>query len=470
MKFCENPFKYAYLAPQGEVRPCPWMHITLGNLYEQDIADIWHSPAAETARRSIKNGSFAFCRKTSCHFLEKDELPDLSEEEFAQKAKATDLPVYINIANDLTCNIACTTCRKGVYCPGEGEKEKIDSALEDILPVANQAELLELNGYGEFLANPSFIRLLNRLEPVRDDLKILLETNGVLFDEYHWEQFSHLSKYDLRVTVTLNSLRRDVYRYLSGGFDHRDRVLENLRFLSKLRRDGKINLLSVTMVVQDCNFWEVPEYIRTLSDEREFMFDTIMMKPLYKWYKMDEETYWFKNILNPQHPYHRSYLKILEDDCWKDPKVYDWGCHNIRESIPHPLKQEEIYRKILSRIYDNEDGLMPAEYLKKCVDRLGAKRIGFYGKNEFSLEFAKLLRETGAEIFQLTWALEDCCGEFTKVAKQDFKPDMADAMLIIDFFKGGYWFNDLRALGYRGPIVTVEDLVLQREHKAGESV
>lgn len=72
---------------------------------------------------------------------------------------------------------------------------------------------------------------------------------------------------------------------------------------------------------------------------------------------MDEETYWFKNILNPQHPYHRSYLKILEDDCWKDPKVYDWGCHNIRESIPHPLKQEEIYRKILSRIYDNEDGL-----------------------------------------------------------------------------------------------------------------
>ena len=77
---------------------------------------------------------------------------------------------------------------------------------------------------------------------------------------------------------------------------------------------------------------------------------------------MDEETYWFKNILNPQHPYHRSYLTILEDDCWKDPKVYDWGCHNIRESIPHPLKQEEIYRKILSRIYDNEDGLMPAEW------------------------------------------------------------------------------------------------------------
>lgn len=113
---------------------------------------------------------------------------------------------------------------------------------------------------------------------------------------------------------------------------------------------------------------------------------------------------------------------------------------------------------------------MPVDYLKKCVDRLGAKRIGFYGKNEFSIEFAKLLKETGVEIFQITWALEDCCGEFTKVAKQDFRPDMADAMLIIDFFKGGYWFKDLRALGYRGPLMTVEDFVLQREHEAGESV
>ena len=45
---------------------------------------------------------------------------------------------------------------------------------------------------------------------------------------------------------------------------------------------------------------------------------------------------------------------------------------------------------------------------------------------------------------------------------------MADAMLIIDFFKGGYWFKDLRALGYRGPLVTVEDFVLKREHEAGE--
>ena len=123
------------------------------------------------------------------------------------------------------------------------------------------------------------------------------------------------------MTVTLNSLQREVYRYLSGGFDHRDTVLENLRFLSRLRREGKFNGLEVTMVVQECIFWEVPDYIRTFTKSDEFAVDGIVMKPLYKWWKMSEETYWFKNILNPMHPYHKEYLKILADDCWKDPKV-----------------------------------------------------------------------------------------------------------------------------------------------------
>lgn len=314
-----------------------------------------------------------------------------------------------------------------------------------------------MNGGGEFLANPSFIEFLENLRPENDSFKLSFETNGVLFDEAHWQKFSHLGKYHITVTVTLNSLRKEVYRYLSGGFDHMDRVKKNLKFLSHLRRSGQINKLHVTMVVQECNFWEVPDYINTFTKSDEYAVDEIVMKPLYKWWKMDEETYWFKNILNPMHPYHQEYLKILADDCWNDPKVYDWGCHNIREPMPHPLKQEEIYRQIITKMYANEEGLSPREYVRKCLDKLGAKRIGFYGKNEFSQTFARLLREAGAEVFQLTWVPEDCEGEFHKVARQEFKPDMADAMLIIDFFKGGYWFKDLRLLGFKGKIVTVEE-------------
>lgn len=460
MKFCKRPFNSTYMAPDGEVWPCSWMHCTIGNLYEQDLGEIWNSKGAKQARDSILDGTFAFCRKTSCPFLEREDLPDLSDDEIKEQGVVSDTPLFMNIANDRICNIACTTCRTSIYCPKEGEREKIDGALERLIPYANKAKTINLNGQGEFLANPSYLKFLEKLRPENKDFQISFETNGILFDREHWERFSHLAQFDLRVNVTLNSIRKEVFRYLTGGFDKFSQLMDNLKFLSSLRREGKINELNLAMVVQESNFWEIPNYVETFSKSEVFSVDQITLRPVYRWFGMGDETYWFKNILNPMHPYHKEYLKILADDCWNDPKVYDWGCHNIREAMPHPLKQEEIYRKILSRVYNNEEGLSPVEYLRKCVDRLGAKRIGFYGKNEFSLEFAKLLKETGVEIFQLTWVSEDCEGEFKKVAKQDFKPDMADAMLIIDFFKGSYWFKDLRALDFKKEILTVKELVL----------
>lgn len=460
MKFCDRPFSYAYLAPNGEVWPCGWMHFTIGNLYEQKLDEIWHSEAAQTARESILDGSFAFCRKTSCPFCERGELPDLTEEEIRERAVPTEIPEDVTIANDRMCNIACTSCRTCLLPIDKEERRKIDGVLERLVPFANKMKSLDMNGQGEFLANQSFINFLGKLQPECKDFKINFETNGTLFDEAHWNRFSHLGDYNLSVTVTLNSLNREVYRYLSGGFDYLDRELDNLRFLSKLRREGKINNLTVTMVIQEVNCWEVPEYIRTFAHSEEFEIDKIQMKPLYNWFKMDPETYWYKNILNPLHPYHKEYLKILADDCWNEPKVWDWGCHNIREAMPYPLKQEEVYNRLLLDIYQNDQGLSPAEFLRACVERTGGGRIGYYGKNKFSKAFVKMLREAGADIaFQLTWVPECEDGEVPKVAKQEFRPELADLILLIDFHKGGYWLTDLPMLGFQGPILTVEEFV-----------
>lgn len=460
MKFCERPFRYAYLAPDGEVWPCGWMHCTIGNLYEQNLDEIWHSEAAEQARESILNGSFAFCRKMSCPFCERGELPDLTEEEIKQRAVPTEIPMDVTIANDRTCNIACTSCRTCLIPTDKEERRKIDGALERLVPFANKMASLDMNGQGEFLANQSFINFLGKLRPERKDFKINFETNGTLFDEAHWSRFSQLGDYDLSATVTLNSLNPEVYRYLSGGFDYLERELDNLRFLSKLRREGKINSLTVTMVIQEVNCWEVPKYIQTFAHSEEFEVDKIQMKPLYNWFKMDPATYWYKNILNPLHPYHKAYLKILADECWNDPKVYDWGCHNIRKALPHPLEQEKIYNRLLLDIYQNGQGLTPEEFLRTCAQRSGGGRIGYYGKNEFSKAFVKMLREAGIDVaFQLTWVPECEEGEVPKVAKQEFKPEMADMILVVDFLKGGYWFDDLPALGFRGPILTVEEFI-----------
>ena len=121
------------------------------------------------------------------------------------------------------------------------------------------------------------------------------------------------------------------------------------------------------MVVQECNYQEIPSYIKKLTENDDFSIDKITLRPVYKWFGMEEETYWFKNILNPLHPYHKEYCKILKDECWNNPKVYDWGCHNIREAKPHPFAQEKEYNKLLISIYENDLSLSPKEYLNRRI-------------------------------------------------------------------------------------------------------
>jgi len=463
MKFCERPFTHVYLSTDGEVWPCSWMHYVIGNLYEQDLGQIWHSEAAQKARESILDGSFSYCRKRSCPFCERDDLPDLTEEEILKRAIPSSTPLIINIANDYICNIACTTCRTKIYCPTEGEREKIDSALRRLLPLANKAQSVWMNGRGEFLANPSFIHFLKKLRPERNDFNISFETNGILFDEAHWSQFSHLGNYDIKVTVTLNSLRPDVYQYLSGGFDCLEQTLDHLQFLSKLRRENKINVLHLAMVVQESNFWEIPEYVQTFTNENRFFVDEITFRPVYNWFHMDRETYWFKNILNPLHPYHKAYLKILEDDCWKNPKVYDWGCHNIREPRLHPLNDEKTYSRLLLDIYHNKDGLSPVEYMRKCAERAGIQRIGVYGENDYSETFLHLLQKAGIEVtFKLT-RFTDAEGEPPTISMPNFQPNSVNAILLMEFFDQKNRTNNLRSLKFEGSILNLADLIEGKE-------
>jgi hypothetical protein len=99
--------------------------------------------------------------------------------------------------------------------------------------------------------------------------------------------------------------------------------MENLKFIRMLRECGAINRYTSTFVIQDRNFREIPEFIdRSLN---EFGFDDVLFRPVYQWGTMDEKVFWFKDILNPAHPYHKEYLCILKHPLMKDSRVYNFG-------------------------------------------------------------------------------------------------------------------------------------------------
>lgn len=454
MKYCRNPFEMVYIIPGGDVFVCSWNDASVGNMHQESIREMWNGSRAETVRNSIRDQTFRFCRKTSCPYLENDSLPDLPEEEFRRKCTAAELPKRFNIAFDYTCNHACPSCRNRVFA---ADREYTDSLAEEIkalMPYLQQADWISANGNGDLFANPVLLDMFSGLNPDNPECTIAIETNGVLFDEAHWKKIEHLQQYPIKVTVTPNSFERETYRYLAGGFDDLDRIDHNLRLLSRLRKEKRIRKISISIVVQDSNFRELPDFCRKALDV--YHADRVIVKPLYHWFGLSEEDYWYKDILNPLHPYFTEYQEILKDPALGDQRVYFWGAKNIHEACPHPAYQYREDLHILKRMVSSSEE-SPGALLKKR----GIDHCIIYGDTELSPVVLKMLKEEGIRVD--AWIAKKPCEkkEESGYVLQDFmeyKPEDSDVFLVVNYRYRKNIRRDLDFIHFKGICVGLDEL------------
>lgn len=458
MKFCNRPFKSIHILPGGRVWPCGWMHFDIGDLSQNDLHDIWHSEAAEKMRESILDGSYRYCRKESCPFLENDSLPDLSEEELKKAAIPTDLPVNISAACDFTCNHMCPSCRQEIFHQTEEYKNKLDTIIKRISPAVDNGESLITDGNGEVFASPQILGMLENVKPKNPNFHVSLETNGALFDEPHWNKIAHLGDYYVKVTVTPNSFEKDTFKYLSGCDDNVEKLCSNLNFIKKLRHEGKINYFAVSIVVQDRNYRELPSFTKRCLDE--FDVDEVTVKPVYQWFGMKEETYWFKNIRNPLHPYHKEYMELLKDPVFDDKRVFFWGSR-YEETAPkvHPAYKHKVNEEILLRIVNTDDA---ATKVAKILKNLGAKNIAvFTPEDEVAVMTAKLLKKGGINPSCFLQRFPPKKEEANGLKIYGF-PDMdftaVDTIIITDNYNYEKVCSDIKNHNFRGRLLSLEEL------------
>src|SRR4051794_31621476 len=69
-RFCAKPFRHLEIAAGGDAYLCcsGWLPESVGNVGNESIASIWNGARAQKVRRSILDGSFAFCG--ACPLLE----------------------------------------------------------------------------------------------------------------------------------------------------------------------------------------------------------------------------------------------------------------------------------------------------------------------------------------------------------------------------------------------------------------
>ena len=459
MKYCNRPFSHIHMLPEGSIWPCSWMHYEIGNIIKQDLPEIWNSPAAQEVRESIFDGSFRYCRKESCPFLENDSLPDLEGDALHHATMSTEVPVTFNAAFDYTCNHSCPSCREHIFKPNETYTKNIDTTINNILPYLNKGISLSTNGNGDVFSNRQMMDMLARLHPENPDFELNIETNGVLFDEAHWSKISHLKSFKISVVITPNSFERDTFKYLSGGHDNLDKLLKNLRFVQSLRKSGDINFYAVSIVTQDRNFRELPAFTRQCLEN--FNVDQVIVKPLYQWFGMKEDIYWFKNVRNPLHPYHSEYLEMMKDSIFDDSRVFFWGGReHLTDSKLHPAYQYKTNQDILLRLLNID---APGEKLRTELENAGCHAVAVCSPtDETGLLLAKLLVKAGMppkcflQRFTPNKAPQNGLNTFG-FPEMDFTS--VDTILVTDHYHYDKLEEDIRNHKFSGKILSFEALV-----------
>lgn len=456
MKFCPRPFKQAYIFPNGDVRACGWTYQCIGNLVENSMEDIWSSEQAEKVRDAVRDGSFSLCNKVACPYLANDTLPDMEAEVFERATKATALPVEFNAAYDYICNHSCPSCRHEIFKPDDQYKKNMEIITEKLIPIMDKANSISADGNGDCFASPYIMDMLKRIQPEKEKCQIQLETNGVLCDEEHWEKLEHLFNRDITITVTPNSFDRRTYKYLSGGHDNLDKLIENLHFLSRLRKEGKIKKFDISIVVQDTNYRELPDFVKRCIDE--FECDTVVIKPIFYWFALTHEEYWFKDILNPKHPYFNEYMEVLKDPILKHPKVFFWGGDQVHEAKDHPATSFKVYFDAFAEILKRED---PSKALELALVSKEAKEVALYGVNDMSEMLFNLLKKSNIKVkaFVDRYAKVDTFCGLNVQKMQDFQPDMFDTIIVSNFIFMENIERDLRFRKFDGNLIAYCDLL-----------
>lgn len=331
-RFCASPFEYAQVNADGKVYGCcpAMLNTPLGDLRYMGIREAWNSPAAQAVRASILDGSFRFCDGERCGLIKDGTLSRVEtmlEPEHRRIVREQVLtfpegPRTINMAHDRTCNLACPSCRPATIALSGMAFRAAERIQENLLGEGLAgADRIIITGSGDPFASRLFLGFLRSFKPeTQPGLKIQISTNGVLLTPAMWESICH-EAVDM-IDVSIDAATAPTYALNRGG--NFERLVENLRFMGGLLRDGKIRSFQIHFVVQANNYHEMPAFVAL---GREAGVSRTNFKELQDWSTYAPGEYQRRAVHLPGHPEHAAFLEVLRDPALHAPDVslFDMG-------------------------------------------------------------------------------------------------------------------------------------------------
>jgi len=355
-RFCGNPFAQVDIYESGDVHACcnAWLPTAIGNLYRRPMDEIWNSPTAQRVRESILDGSFRYCDHKVCPYIQSDSLPTLDEAardpRFAdaiggRRTRLDELPTFINLCNDASCNLYCPSCRTERINHTGGKALKRRAHLQDRIVEALFTEptdrrfRVSVTGSGDPFASKIFREFLYSLDG-KDfpNLEISLQTNGVLLTPRNWQRLHRIRDNITDVIVSFDAATPETYAVTRRG-GHWPTLIDNVRALGKLRSTGELRFLKLDFVVQQANYREMPAFVDL---GRELGADHVGFSLLMNWGTWTAAEFAVRCIWRTDHPEFGAFVDVLRDPRLGDASV-DLG--NVSEYRRRALIDEAIVRR-----------------------------------------------------------------------------------------------------------------------------
>jgi MoaA/NifB/PqqE/SkfB family radical SAM enzyme len=359
-KICLQPFTNIDIQSNSELRVCSesWMPTGIGDYSKSTIMESWNSEILQKIRQSIYDGTYEFCDWHQCPFYCNDARYLYSIEELdSDKLKIykpwidyikhgrTEIPIppaNFNFAYDETCNLECPSCRntRKVYNSGEAyqmRKELQDKLLQEIMSfgICNIGRI-NISGSGEPFISRVFREFLFHFDGTNyPNLKINLQSNGILFTEDVWEKMSKIHNNINEVIISIDASTPETYSKIrcNGKFEN---LLKNIEFLSRIRAENKINRLMLAFVVQKTNFREMKEAINI---GKKFKVDLFIFNLLNDWRSWSNEEFEANAVWKRYHPEYDEFIEVLKDPIFNDT-IVDLG--NIIEYQKIAIKSNSV--------------------------------------------------------------------------------------------------------------------------------
>ncbi len=310
-----------------------WLPTPMGNVRHAPLQALWNGTAMRSIRESIYDGSFRYCRHDRCPLIQNGELPSLESAEShpaygdavrARETQLETLPSVVNLVNDRSCNLACPSCRPERIQVTEGRAYERMAELQERFLGAwletpnNRDFTLSITGSGDPFASRVYRELLYGLDG-RDfpNMKIALQTNGVLLTPRNWERMARLHDNIASVIVSLDAATEATYAITRRG-GHWNTLMENCVRLGELRKAGRVKLLRYDFVVQKANFEEMPEFValaRRLGGDRAYF------SRLVDWGTWPRAEFEAQCVWRDGHPLQGRFFEVMADPALDDPFV-----------------------------------------------------------------------------------------------------------------------------------------------------